>query len=79
MDEITKKWEERCSAVLVGKTISHVRYLNNDEKESMAWYRRSLVIFFNDGSYLFASADSEGNDGGALFTSMKNLEVIPAL
>ena len=31
----------------------------------MGWYKRPLIIFFTDGSYLMLQNDDEGNDGGA--------------
>jgi hypothetical protein len=79
MDTITKKWEDRCSKFLVGKTIKSVRYQFTCEMKDMGWSKKSLVIFFTDGSYLFPSSDDEGNNAGALFTSYKGLEGIPTI
>jgi hypothetical protein len=78
-NEIIKKWEDRCSPVLVGKTIKSVRYLFTCEMKDLGWSKKSLVIFFTDGSYLFPSNDDEGNNAGALFTSFKGLEGIPTI
>lgn len=77
MDEIVKRWEVACTEFLVGKKIINVRYLNDAEVEDLGWHAKSLVIFFDDGSYIFPSADDEGNEAGALFTSDKDLSVIP--
>jgi hypothetical protein len=73
------QWGERCAEVLVGKTIKSVRYMHICEKKDMGWFKKSLVIFFTDGSFIFPSADNEGNDAGALFTSIRDIEVIPSL
>lgn len=71
-------WTREINKFLKGKTIKNVRYLNDKEMEGMMWYNRPVVIFFTDGSYIIPSADDEGNDGGALFTSDEgNLSVIP--
>jgi hypothetical protein len=78
-NEITIQVQERCAELLVGKTIKSVRYLYTTEKKDMGWFNKSLVIFFTDGSYIFPSADNEGNDAGAYFTSIKGMEVIPTL
>jgi hypothetical protein len=43
----------------------------------MMWYNRAPVIVFTDGSWIIASTDDEGNDAGALFTSNKQMGVIP--
>jgi hypothetical protein len=77
--EIKRKWEDRCSAVLVGKTIKSVRYQYTCEVKDMGWSKKSLMIIFTDGSYLFPSSDDEGNNAGALFTSFRGLEGIPTL
>lgn len=79
LNDITKKWEDRCSAFLVGKTIKSVRYQYSCEIKDMGWSKKSVVIFFTDGSYLFPSSDDEGNNAGALFTSIKGLEGIPTI
>ena len=79
LDTITKKWEDRCSTVLVGKTIKSVRYQYTCEIKDLGWSKKSLVIFFTDGSYLFPSSDDEGNNAGALFTSFKGIEGIPTI
>jgi hypothetical protein len=78
-DDIKIKWEDKCSTVLVGKTIKSVRYLYTAEKKDMCWTKRSLIIFFTDGTYIFPSSDDEGNNAGAFFTSIEDMEVIPAL
>lgn len=77
--EITKKWEDRCSKMLVGKTIKYVRYMNTCEKQDLGWSKKSLVIFFTDGSFIFPSSDDEGNNAGALFTSFEGIEGIPTI
>lgn len=77
--DITIKWEERCSELLVGKTIKSVRYLYTCEMKDMGWSKKSLVLFFEDGSYIFPSSDDEGNNAGVLFTSFKGLEGIPTI
>lgn len=61
---------------LVGKTIVDVRYLTPQETSVLGWSKRPIVIIFNDGSFLYPSMDDEGNDAGALFTSIKGLEII---
>lgn len=72
-------WEKRIGEFLVGKTIKEVRYLTDEEVEGLGWFTKALVIIFADGSYIFPSADDEGNDAGALFTSDDNLPVIPVV
>jgi hypothetical protein len=77
--ETIKKWENLCSSKLVGKTIKSVRYQFTCEMKDMGWSKKSLVIFFTDGSYLFSSADDEANNGGAYICSFKGLPGIPTI
>ena len=79
MSNIRKRWTEKCKKHLVGKKIVHVRYLNKKEMDDLGWDQTPLVMFFNDGSYMFPSQDDEGNDGGSLFTSFKDLPTIPVI
>lgn len=79
LNDVTKTWEERCAQILVGKTIKSVRYQYTCEMKDMGWSKKSLIIFFTDGSYIFPSSDDEGNNAGALFTSIKGFEGIPTL
>lgn len=78
MDATTKKWEDRCSKFLIGKTIKSVRYLNTSEMEDLGWTKKSLVLFIEDG-YMYASSDDEGNNAGAYFCSFKGLQGIPTI
>jgi hypothetical protein len=78
-ETIIKRWEHRCSISLVGKTIKCVRYQYTCEMKDMGWSKKSLVIFFTDGSYMFPSSDDEGNNAGTLFTSFKGMGVIPTI
>lgn len=78
-ETIIKSWEHRCSESLVGKTIKCVRYQYTYEMKDLGWSKKSLVLFFEDGSYLFSSCDEEGNNAGAYLTSVKGMEVIPTI
>lgn len=78
-NEITKKWERECSNLLKGKKIAMTRYMTKKEAEEFGWMNKPLVIFFEGGGYMFASADDEGNDGGAIFTSDDKLPTIPVM
>jgi len=76
--ETEKIWTKKCR-VLIGKKIVNVRYLTKKEMEYLGWYSKSLVIFFDDGTYIYPSQDDEGNDGGSLFTNIKGLLTIPVI
>lgn len=79
MEDYAKTWAEKAAAVLVGKTITGVRYLTEKERETLGWRNRSLALILDDGTYLWPSADDEGNGAGALFTTNPDLDVIPVI
>jgi hypothetical protein len=79
MSHLKHKWAKDAAKILVGKKVVNVRYLTDEERSDMDWSNSSLVIFFDDGSYVFPSADDEGNDAGALFTCTESLPIIPVI
>lgn len=72
-------WQKESEKFLVGKTIKSVRYMTDEEAKEIGWFKRPLIVIFDDGEYVFASADDEGNEGGALFTSDADLYCIPVM
>jgi len=56
-----------------------VRYLSQDEANDLGWTERSIAFQTNDGTWFFCSADDEGNNGGALFTSNENISCLPVI
>lgn len=78
-EDIEKQWVDKASKVLVNKWIRKVRYMTQQEADHLGWSRRTMVIYLSNDSILFASADDEGNDAGALFTTIEGLETIPVI
>jgi hypothetical protein len=79
LTKTVKKWEKEIAPHLVGKTIEKIEYLPKDNADDMDWHRLPLAIVFTDGSWIFPMMDAEGNNGGVLATSMKGMELIPAM
>ena len=74
---MTKKdWSGDATKIFKGKIVSHIEYTSEAEAKEMDW-QRTPVIVFTDGSWILASGDDEGNQGGAFFTSSKEMLVIP--
>jgi len=78
-ESIIHNLEKTCATCLKGKTINSVRYLTNSEMHALGWNYKCIIIFLDDGSYLFPSADGEANEAGVLITSVKNFEIIPRI
>lgn len=77
-EEIKKQWENKI-VQLINRRIVGVRYLNELEMHNLGWTKSSIVLLLDDGNYLYPSADDEGNNAGALFTSYLNFETIPTI
>jgi len=71
-----RDWSGDATKIFKGKVVSHIRYTDVDESAELGWSRTPIIIF-TDGTFILASRDDEGNDGGAFFTSEPEMEVIP--
>jgi len=74
-----KKWTEVASDLLLNRKIVKVRYMDQSEADDMGWYSRPVAFLLDNGIWVFPSADDEGNNGGALFTTDNNNSVLPVL
>lgn len=72
-------WITRTAAALVGRTITAVRYLSTEEANDLDWSSRCVVLTLDDGTQLYPAADDEGNNAGALFTTLADLDTIPVV
>ena len=72
-----RDWSGDATKIFKDKTVKKIEYLTDKEMDYMGWYSRAPVIVFTDNSWIIASADDEGNNGGALFTSAREMNVIP--
>ena len=74
-----QKWIEAIRKSLVGKKVTGITYMTEDQCEANLWYSRPVVIIFDDGSYIIPLSDDEGNNAGALATSDDALPIIPVM
>ena len=72
-----KNWSGVATKIFKGKIVDRIEYITDKDVEEMMWNSRAPVIVFTDGSWILASMDDEGNDAGAMFTSNKQMSVIP--
>lgn len=77
--QIETRWTLIAREQLLGKKIVAVRYMSPEEAERMGWSARPLVFMLDDRTVIYAAADDEGNDGGALFTSNEAEPILPVL
>ena len=72
-------WAAEVRELLVGRTITAVRYMSSEEMDELGWYRSGIVLTLDNGLSLFPSRDDEGNDAGALFTTSEEMPTIPVI
>ena len=77
--QIQAQWLGIAGKQLIGKRIVGIRYMTQAEADEYIWHSRPLIVTLDDGSWFMPSADDEGNDGGALFTSDEAEPVLPVL
>lgn len=74
-----EQWTSLISENLVGRTITKVEYLPIEEMEEAGWYKRPIAIGLDNGHWIVPIMDDEGNDGGAMSTTFRNLSTIPVI
>ena len=72
-------WTDLTSEHLVGKTITKVEYIDNAEMEENMWHKRPIAIQLDNKHWLIPMMDDEGNDGGAISTTIGELQTIPVI
>ena len=78
---LEEKALELAKETLLNKKVSHIRYMTDEEMQSLNWRKRSIVLQMDDGTLVFPSIDNEGNDGGSLqfFKENSSEHCIPVL
>jgi len=64
---------------LVGNTITSVSYMSEEIAKDWGFSRRPITLMLSDGHQLIILADDEANDGGSVFTSYEDLQIVPTL
>ena len=78
-DSLTKRWGNKAKEFLVGKKIVDVYYHTKKQNEEIFFddYGSNVRIVFDDGHWITASRDDEGNGSGVIFTTSKEIPTIP--
>jgi hypothetical protein len=77
--ELTTRWEDVAKKLLLNRKIVGVRYMTQGEADDHGWYTRCVVIKLDNGVLIYPSADDEGNNAGALFTTDPDEQTLPVL
>jgi hypothetical protein len=76
---VEQYWTELIAKHLVGRKITKVEYIPQDEMDENMWYKRPISILLDDEHWITPIMDDEGNDGGAMSTTFKDLGTIPVI
>ena len=76
---IEQYWTDLISKNLVGRKITKVEYISEEEVKDNMWHARPIAIQLDDKEWIIPMIDDEGNDGGAMSTTFKELGTIPVL
>ena len=74
-----KAWQDKAEKILVGRKIVKVEWFSDKEAKEWMWYSKPIAMLLDDGTWIFPSADDEGNNGGALFTTSKVESCLPVM
>ena len=76
---IEQYWTELITKHLVGRTITKVEYISEKESDEYMWHKRPIAILLDNKDWIFPTMDDECNDGGAIHTTIKELQIIPVI
>ncbi len=76
---VEQYWTDKIKNNLVGRKITKVEYLTDEEREEHMWDNRPVAICLDDKYWLVPLMDDEGNDGGAISTTFNDLRTIPVI
>ena len=86
LDEMTQQelrevWGADAKKFLVGRKIVDVYYHNKKQNDEIFYddCQSNIRIVFDNGHWITASKDDEGNGSGVIFTTAEKLPVIPSI
>ena len=94
MDDLTKdaerrlklakeSWAKRVAKEMLGAQVIAISYVSEEECTELDWYGAPVILHMmgKDGTAfeVFPMRDDEGNDGGALGTTLEAVPTIPVI
>jgi len=78
-EQLKKEWVARIEKYLLGRKITKIEYLTDKECDDAGWYSCPVAIQLDGEIWLTPMSDDEGNNGGAISTNIKELQIIPVI
>jgi len=75
--KVEQYWTDLISKNLVGRKITKVEYISEEEVKDNMWHARPIAIQLDDKEWIIPMIDDEGNDGGSISTN--TTDIIPTL
>ena len=77
--ETTYKWVQKFRKLLIGRTITSVRYMTPEEANESLWDYQPICIGLDDGTTLIPVSDDEMNQAGSIFHHNAEESTIPVM
>lgn len=77
--QLKDKWTKIASDLLVGRTITKVRYMSKKECEDCYWDSAAIEIILDNGLVISPMSDEEANGPGALMVSDPKQPILPTI
>ena len=82
-ENIKERWTQKAKDNLVGCKIIKVQYMDKDELDAAMWYSSPICMLLQNPKgkkfWIYPSMDDEGNNGGALFTTLPDYPYAPVI
>ena len=78
-NELAIEWQKRDEKYLLGKSIVKLEYMSEEDANKFGSSKRPIQILLSNGVWLTITQYDEGNNGGAIHTNIKKLEIIPVI
>jgi hypothetical protein len=83
IENVEEDWTALANKHLRGARIMKVEYMTKNELEDNMWYKSPLCLLMKKPNgeqfWMYPSMDDEGNDGGSLFTTIKEYSYVPTI
>ena len=71
-------WKHLCGAQIIA-----VRYMTEEETENSGWYSSPIIFIMKKPNgeefAMYPMSDDEGNNGGAMGTSLPEIDTVPVI
>ena len=82
-DDKRAGWGAHVEKHMVGATILDIHYMSEADTEESGWYSSPVIFRMQkpngDIFFMFPMSDDEGNNGGAMATTLPEIDTVPVI